>query len=1126
MNMVPTQNFTPEYEVNGLEKTETSNPKLARLMKAWEGKQTKAVRNISTLGLMAVGLSACGGSDDDNDDGDTDPTDPPVTGETFSLTIGDDNITGTDFADVFNALLASAEGSLTGVLGLQTLGDTDVINGGDGTDILNAVVNGTGLAIFDFAAPLITNVEIYNLTSRNDAGGLDLNNASGYTQLWNINSSGDLTLVNVEEAAALGLRGTEGGTTYSVEYTSSAAADIVEQLVIANGVGGSTLSGLFTTLDVAAPGDGIEDLTLQVSNGVRMILADAVADIEDLTIEGSGLLVLSADDSFDNLVSLTSTAYTGDLTLDVSGSTVLTSVETGAGADVITINRLAADGGLSVDLGEGSDILELAGSFNSVAVTALDFEGGVVGVENLAFAGSVGLDNAAILDLEGFNADLETVWFFAGLDGNGNELTLAGSPVDDLRINSTFIDSLDLDTGNVVNLEVNTSAGELDIDGLAGDALETLVLNQSGDGDLWLDVVGGVDDLNALTSIEVNASNDDTYNTASVDIVDDAGSLTDGLQSLASVSVVSDDAAELTMMGADSGIIAAQDAVADAEADVTAAAADVATAEAGVMTAEDMRDQALVDQGLAQSDLDDAQDDFDAAQAVVDAEEDDVAAAQAVVNAETADVAAAQADLDAAQADLDAAQDAVDDFNAYLAAFDYDVENGGFGAQVVASAENRDGLETYILASNELSTDQKNALIDLIPDDAPFSTNFNSQTEFNNYLAAASTFLTADYDIAGLTTARDNAQTDLDDEQAELSAAELVLADEQAELAAAEGVRDAAQGDLDAAQAAFDDAVDAVAAATGDVAAAEATLLQAEADLADAEEALVTAQDNLAAATAEGTGFEALETVVVEGGDTADVDLDDVYGAFTLEVSAENDATVDLTDTGVVSATVSGGADFVYTTDAVTGDIDGVDLAETDFITIIADGDTDDTFGNQDLVDLTVDGAAADVTLANDLSSFETLDLTGAANWFSVDASAANFDPAAGEFVSYLIGGTASDFGGATVDGGDSQITMADARENVVFTEGDFGTVVLNGFTDGADPVTGDRIDLSQLGFTNNGQLLFEEGTYGVDGVFTAGGGNDIRISDLAGGPEMSGEIIVTGLGDADDLSQFNMTYV
>jgi hypothetical protein len=975
MNMVPTKDFTPEYEVSGLEKTETSNPKLARLMKAWEGKQKVAGR-IGTFGLMAVGLSACGGSDPA-------PADEDEVGETFTLTIGDDNFTGTDFADVFNALLASATGSLTGVLGLQTLGDTDVINGGDGQDVLNAVVNGTGLALGDLAAPTITDVEEFYLTSRNDAGGLDLFNASGYEQLWMVNSNADLTLDNVRENAALGLDSVTGGNTYYVNYTSS--ADTTVQNVFANALGTSEASGQ-VRLDIdTAAGSGFGELNLAVSNTVRLDLRDEAADMEVFNITGSGVTELSGEDRFSSLVELDSTGYTGDLTLDVSGSTVLETVATGGGADVVKVNIVnLADGAdadtvgdLSVDMGAGNDILNVNKLFTNTMsdtdMNAVDFTGGVTGVENIAFDDRLDLDGNAVLDLDGVNGDLSTVWFFEGVDGDGFELALANSPVDDLTINSDFIDWLDLDTGNVVNLTVNVSDnnGELDLDAVAGGSLESLTLNQTAGetGQIWLDIDSGLNnDVSALQSVDVNAAgNADTSITASNADAD--------MDALTNVNVAAEGDARLNMTGL----------------------AGVATV-FGVQQVEEI------------------------------------------------------------QIDVGGANIGAGFFNA----------TGNF---VFNSGDIPGGVVNVPFNGTQFLSSPDQAVADDV------AAVLNSVVGLSASAAGFTDTVTVTWDDFG----------------------------PQNPLAYFPGGSGTTTG-----------TINSVIGST-----------------------VITGV--LPVGVVPGDGFNGLEAVVVDAGEIAEVNLTDVRGEFTLNVTGEGTDGVDngifdtettvnvnLTNTGVTEATISGGTEFDYV--IVAGDVTGLD--DIDFTTVSIGG-ANDNFGNPNLVSLTVEGAATDVTLAGDLSSLNTLDLTGASNWFSVNASAAEYAPAAGDYVSYLIGATASEWGGTTATGGDSQITMAVARETVSFTEEGFGTVVLNSFEAGNDPSSGDRIDLSQLGFTNNGQIAFEVGEYdATSGEWTVGGDeSDVRIIDLAGGSNFDGEIIVTtavgGAGDglADDLSQYNMVY-
>jgi len=239
----------------------------------------------------------------------------------------------------------------------------------------------------------------------------------------------------------------------------------------------------------------------------------------------------------------------------------------------------------------------------------------------------------------------------------------------------------------------------------------------------------------------------------------------------------------------------------------------------------------------------------------------------------------------------------------------------------------------------------------------------------------------------------------------------------------------------------------------------------------------------------EGAGFEALEDVVVIAGEDADVELTDVYGAFTVDVTA--------------------GMNVEY--NIVGGDIVGFAVIDTATVTLD---------GNPNLVSLNVSGAQADVTLEGDLGSMLTIDLTGVTEQFIVDATNADFGWDIGEsgFVTYLIGGTSSEWdeGYSTID------SSVDNRETFKFTEADFGTVVIDGFDVGAG---GDRIDLSELGFTNEGQLVIEQGVFNAGtGEFTVGAGADARIIDDAGGPEFSGTIILQNVV-ADDLTSNNITF-
>lgn len=454
-----------------------------------------------------------------------------------------------------NVFFAPLEVGIDGLVGVQTLQDADVLVGTDEVDQLIAVLNGTG-AGGEFAAPTIEAIEEYYLTAREpgdndfagDDAGLDLFNATGYTQLWNLGSSADLTLINVRESAAIGLDGVVGDTEYGIEYTSS--ADTTVQNVIANAVGTSAVTGQ-ADLDIDAP-NGIDEMNLQVSNTVRLHLEDDAANMRVFNIDGSGLTQLSGDDDFDMLEVLNASGYTGPLAsleLDVSGSEVLTSVTTTSGDDRIVIDNDTVNGGLIVAMAAGADALAVEtddSNFNTGDINSLLFTGGVTGVETLEFVDDVTLGADATLNLDGFDGALSTI-SFQDVFGGGNTLALANGP-ETLTVDvAESFDWVDLDTGATVDLTINVNGadGELDIDSLTGGALETLSLNQTNGaaGNIWLDITSDINhDVSALQSVSADAAGD-----ANVDI--DASDVDADIDALTSVSVVAGNNADLEMDG-------------------------------------------------------------------------------------------------------------------------------------------------------------------------------------------------------------------------------------------------------------------------------------------------------------------------------------------------------------------------------------------------------------------------------------------------------------------------------------------------------------------------------------------------------------------------------------------------
>lgn len=437
---------------------------------------------------------------------------------TFNLTKETDHFDGTAGNDKFEAPLAPA---IDGLVGAQTLQGTDVLDGKGGHDVLNAELNGTGLA----QNPTISNIEVYNFTSIADlfgTGQIDLSRASGFEEIWNKDSRSNLDVLNVGQATDIGLQNVLGGTTFYFEYDTD--VDVVEQNVTANKVG-SPGSGP-VTFDLwngnLVP---LTTLNLDVSNGVYLFLEEDANWSENLNISGSGILQLEGADDFSRLVNLDSTQYTGDLNLDVSGSTDLETVATGDGNDRIVVNNLSVDGGLSVDLGAGDNTLAIndhSGGFGGTILTHteisnLDFTGGVANVQTLEFVDDVVFFNDGTLDLTGFDVPPTTIKFVE-FDGNGNDFTIANAGPDLLLTASDEFETGGggkLTVDGVVNLTVeSTGTGDSDVrleGSVSGDVLETLTVNAADDAQVVLSQPALPDpaELTKLKDVSVNAAGDD-----------------------------------------------------------------------------------------------------------------------------------------------------------------------------------------------------------------------------------------------------------------------------------------------------------------------------------------------------------------------------------------------------------------------------------------------------------------------------------------------------------------------------------------------------------------------------------------------------------------------------------------
>lgn len=442
-----------------------------------------------------------------NEDRDADPILPTV-GDTYTLTTGADDFTGTALDDVFDAALDDASGSLYGLLGIQTLGGQDKLDGGEGWDVLNAELNATGTT----QNPTMTGIEELNLTVMPlpllgailpSFGALDLSRADGYREINNVDSRYDLMVDNArvqgEHAPVLGLDGVLGDTTFTVNYDFDEV--VSDQQVVANRTG-SASSGRVTldinTMTIGSDPNFINTLSLSVSNGVYLRMINDAAWISNLIIDGTGYLDVRAQGRFNRLETLDSTGYDEGLDIDVSGSHILERVDMGDGDDRVVVHRNAVrnndeDDNLSVDMGDGDDALAVAHVHNSGHITGLDFTGGVDNVETLEFVHGITQSSwsggNAVLNLAGFDEALSTIQLDQTFNGNGHRLAIQNSPAE-LTIDAlSHIRDMSLDI-DAEALTIN-GHGVVDLDDLAGTTIRSLDINQTQDTSApgWMNAV-------------------------------------------------------------------------------------------------------------------------------------------------------------------------------------------------------------------------------------------------------------------------------------------------------------------------------------------------------------------------------------------------------------------------------------------------------------------------------------------------------------------------------------------------------------------------------------------------------------------------------------------------------------
>lgn len=242
---------------------------------------------------------------------------------------------------------------------MNTLENIDVLNGGDGTDTLNATLSGAS------AAPILNSIENINVRFAS-ASNLDLSNATGVTTVTVQNSTAAGTVTGVGTIANLAVRNQTQDATF-VGNTATALNLTLDTFGKATALDTVTLDTGATSLNLTvnnanatiATLASVETLTVAATGASKVDLTAMDDAVKTATITGAGSVnLVTGANGFTALTTLTATENTGGVTATVDGTA--TKVNTGSGNDSITYVNDALAATAVVNLGAGNDTFTIA----------------------------------------------------------------------------------------------------------------------------------------------------------------------------------------------------------------------------------------------------------------------------------------------------------------------------------------------------------------------------------------------------------------------------------------------------------------------------------------------------------------------------------------------------------------------------------------------------------------------------------------------------------------------------------------------------------------------------------------------------------------------------------------------
>ncbi|GAB3444044.1 DUF4214 domain-containing protein [Massilia solisilvae] len=410
-----------------------------------------------------------------------------VGGQTYTLTPGQDIITGTDGNDVINA---NAFNATTGV-DQTNLSVIDSIDGGNGKDTLNVEIkdakdaNNVAFTANGAFPTTIKNVEVINLNLSGYTIPAAPNNtldASKFVGATNINQIGKaLNVTKLAAGVTAGFDSIVGATALNVGASGASAAVSLKNVddLASLTVGGTKLATVTVSGSrVDSAQDGTDAMALTVNAGT---------DVQTVTVTTDQKTALTINEdavtpSVKHITNVNASASTGAITFTGSGTE--TTISTGSGKDTVTFNGVtsaatdtAAAVNGNVSTGAGDDTITLAVTASTGGLLTVDAGAGndKITVNKIAGQGLKvsGGDGNDTITINGTLATTDVIDGGAGTD----TVAVAGKAT---RVADDYIVFNKLLTGfETIKFTGATAEGALDASALAAN-YTTIDMNAGG----------------------------------------------------------------------------------------------------------------------------------------------------------------------------------------------------------------------------------------------------------------------------------------------------------------------------------------------------------------------------------------------------------------------------------------------------------------------------------------------------------------------------------------------------------------------------------------------------------------------------------------------------------------------